>query len=152
MFSTKFHSPTLSSVCICLWEHVCIRVQTSLLYFFFFTPVQASDLGQIKCEVIVLNIIPLNIYKFDVKWSDKPLDRRYPFFCLQKIQDLGLKCQTPLRLKTWVKEVEGLFYWDLILEPKELGKIFFQTKNFSSLDQKLFSDQTVFFGPKSFRT
>ena len=35
-----------------------------------------------------------------------------------EIQDLGLKCQTPLRLKAWVKEVEGLFYWDFIFEPK----------------------------------
>ena len=33
-------------------------------------------------------------------------------------QDLGLKCQTLLRLSAWVKEVEGLFfYWDLIFEP-----------------------------------
>ena len=37
----------------------------------------------------------------------------------KNLQDLGLKCQTPLRLKAWVKEVEGLFYWDFIFEPKK---------------------------------
>ena len=32
-------------------------------------------------------------------------------------QDLGLKCQTPLRLKAWVEEMEVFFYLDYILDP-----------------------------------
>ena len=67
----------------------------------------------------------------------------------QAEQDLGLNCQTPLRLKFWVKEVE-VFFWDLIFEPKNIiwTKNFFWTKicfgpNIFS-EQKFVSDQILF--------
>ena len=77
---------------------------------------------------------------------------------LKFTQDLGLKCQTPLRLKAWVKEVEGLFYWDFLFEPKKLDQIFsrafFSTKFFLTnifFRIKFFSDKKIlFFGPKNY--
>ena len=63
----------------------------------------------------------------------------------------------PLRLKAWVKEVEGLFYWDFLFEPKKLDQIFsgaklFWTKNFLTnifFRINFFSDKKfLFFGPK----
>ena len=40
--------------------------------------------------------------------------------CLK--QDLGLKCQTPLRLKASVEEVEG-FFLDWICEPENIVQL-----------------------------
>ena len=70
-------------------------------------------------------------------------------------QDLGLKCQTPLRLKAWVKEVEGLFYSNLIFEPKNWTTIFW-TKHYLKIFylEKIFLWQNfwtkIFFRPEIF--